>query len=67
MIKSYIISVLSYYDSMVDIFQVFIPDVISEEDEREYLEGEIENRGHHLEACHWMSSDPNKFQLKVDL
>lgn len=67
MLRTYIVSVLSYYDSQVDIFRVSVPDTISEEDEQEYLEGEVENRGHHLEASHWMFSDPNKFQVKVDL
>ena len=67
MLKSYIVSVLDYCDSEVDIFQVFVPELENEDDVCEFLEGEVEEHGHHLSNSNWMFSDPNQFKFKVDL
>lgn len=67
MIKSYIVSVLDYCDGLVDIFQIFVPDIENEAEFQEYLENEVEEHGHRLTDSHWMFSDPNKFKFKVDL
>lgn len=65
--KSYIVTVLDYSQGEVDIFQIFVPDSDDYDGTIEFLEGVVEDRGHYLQSCHWMFSDPNKFALKVDL
>lgn len=67
MLKSYIISVLDYCDSKVDIFRVFVLGLENEDDVKEFLEGKVEERGHRLSDSNWMFSDPNQFKFKVDL
>ena len=67
MLKSYIISVLDYCISTVDVFKVSVPTLENDEDVTEFLEGEIEKRGHNLTYCHWMSSDSNQFKCNIDL
>jgi len=63
---SRIVTVLDYFSSEVDVFQVFI-DANCEADDDEQIQGCIEERGHHLEDCYYMFSEPNKFKLKIDI
>ena len=65
--NSCIVTVLDYVQNEVDIFQVFVSETDEYKDTIEFLEGVVEDRGHHLESSHWMISEPNKFALKVDL
>jgi hypothetical protein len=65
MVKSYIVSVLDYFEGGVDIFQVSVPE--NEDDIDTYIQDSIEEHGHHLEDCYYLYCDPNKFKMKVDL
>lgn len=65
--NSCIVTVLDYVQNEVDIFQVFVPETDEYKDTIEFLEGVVEERGHHLESSHWMFSEPNQFKFKVDL
>ncbi len=61
--KSVIITVLDFFEGEVDIFQTFV----SDEDTDVEVQDIIEERGHHIQDCHYMFSDPNKIKIKVDL
>lgn len=63
---SRIVTVLDYFSGEVDVFQVFI-EASCEADDDEQVQGCIEERGHHLEDCYYMFSEPNKFKLKIDI
>ena len=61
-----IVTVLDYFSGEVDIFQAFV-DTNHDVDEDEQVQGHIEERGHHLEDCYYMFSEPSKFKLKIEL
>lgn len=64
--ESRIVTVLDYFSGEIDVFRVFI-DANCEADDDEQVQGCIEERGHHLEDCYYMFSEPSKFKLKLDM
>lgn len=63
--KDYIVSVLDYFFSSIDVFRISIP--TEENDVDVYIQDAIEERGHHCSDCNYMCSTPSDVKITIDL